>query len=343
MFSANENIILRQAKKRVVGYVEECIPDEVLDLGVNVMVMQVSCTAPGCVPVETAVIIVFPSSPTELLPGLRESAGGSYKTKILMPLNEVTKQDVLEALPPPFPGGLRTMEKLYLSARDVMLAKVAQLFGDENDEPSAESRRLMALYLQASLQEYMDRGCVAPEWGEPFPVMAESTSPQDGSVDAGAQQSTSDVAGGSVDPKRTEGDTTLRSSGPSAAGDATGILKGNISGSLISTGNVVMRRPLDDEDGNESASPIPLGTSTARYGGSGSRRVSTVNTRTALRQQQSASRQISSAVVAADSTSSVLLSRLVQREQHARGIRQAGCPCCDPDNPSNVVDQIMLL
>jgi len=40
MFSANENLILRQSKKRVVAWVEECIPEAALDAGVNVMVMQ---------------------------------------------------------------------------------------------------------------------------------------------------------------------------------------------------------------------------------------------------------------------------------------------------------------
>ena len=33
MFSANENIALRQYKKRVVDYVESCLPEEALDLG----------------------------------------------------------------------------------------------------------------------------------------------------------------------------------------------------------------------------------------------------------------------------------------------------------------------
>jgi hypothetical protein len=37
-----------------------------------------------------------------------------------------------------------------------------------------------------------------------------------------------------------------------------------------------------------------------------------------------------------------LLARLSQQE-HAAGVRQAGCPCCDPDNPSNYVDSMMML
>ena len=40
----------------------------------------------------------------------------------------------------------------------------------------------------------------------------------------------------------------------------------------------------------------------------------------------------------ADSASRI--SRLFDRE-HAPGIRQAGCPCCDPDNPSALLESMM--
>ena len=167
MFSANENLLLRQHKRRVVSFVEATIPDSVLDLGVNVMVMQVACKAPGCVPIETAIIIVFPPSETPLLPGLPESQGGSYKTKILKPMDQiVTQDDVLEALPPAFKGGKRSIQKLCIQARDVMLGQITQLFGQDDED--VQGRRLLAEYLQHSLQQYMDRNCVPPEWGEEF-------------------------------------------------------------------------------------------------------------------------------------------------------------------------------
>lgn len=141
------------------------MPEDVLDLGVNVMVMQVSCRAPGCVPLETAIIIVFPPSQDPLIPGLPESAGGSFKTKILKPMAEVEEQDILEALPPAFEGGLRTLETVALRARDIMLAQVEQIFENKTDKV------LLAQYLQQSLQDYMDRDCQPPEYGEPFPEM----------------------------------------------------------------------------------------------------------------------------------------------------------------------------
>ena len=103
MFSANENLKLREHKRRIVDRIEATMPEEALDIGTNVMVMQVSCKAPGCVPLETAVVIVFPKcGDQELVPGLPESKGGSYKTKILKPMADVTEDDILDNLPPSF-------------------------------------------------------------------------------------------------------------------------------------------------------------------------------------------------------------------------------------------------
>jgi hypothetical protein len=104
------------------------------------------------------------------------------------------------------------------------------------------------------------------------------------------------------------------------------------------------------ELGGSGAARVPTlpGRSSELARSTSPRRLPTVNTRTALRQQQSAGRFLAASLRGGDGsgTSARLLSRLVEREQmapHAPGIRQAGCPCCDPDNPSNVVDQLMLL
>lgn len=83
MFSANENLMLRQHKRRIVDRIEATMPEEALDMGTTVMVMQVSCKDPGCVPLETAIIIVFPKcGDDELVPGLPESVGGRYVRRI---------------------------------------------------------------------------------------------------------------------------------------------------------------------------------------------------------------------------------------------------------------------
>mmetsp|Transcript_13516 Transcript_13516/g.20553 ORF Transcript_13516/g.20553 Transcript_13516/m.20553 type:complete len:215 (+) Transcript_13516:151-795(+) len=164
MFSANENMALRQHKRRIIQYVEETMSEDLLDEGVTVLAMQVSCRAPGCVPLETVITIIFPPSSDELLPGLPESKTGKFTTKVLMPMSDITKDDILEALPPAFEGGRQTMESLCLRARDVMLAQITQLC------TSVESKRVMAQYLQECLGEYVENDFEAPEYREPFPV-----------------------------------------------------------------------------------------------------------------------------------------------------------------------------
>ena len=220
MFSANENILLRQHKRRVIDYIESTLPEEALDKGTVVMAMQVSCREPGCVPLETAITIVFPrppntttvckkkmkrrtaggngsadnttqqqhnvkdtetttattipSFPKPLVPNLEASrTGGNFKTRILKPLADVTQDDVLDALPPQFKGGRKTVESVCIRARDIMFAQIGQLMGngndddDENDGSSTrEGKKVVAEYLKVCLEEYMERECVAPEWGE---------------------------------------------------------------------------------------------------------------------------------------------------------------------------------
>jgi len=152
MFSANENIQLRQHKKRIVAAIESRIPEDALDMGTNVMVMQVSCTDPGCVPLETAIIIVFAKSTTELVNGLAESAGGSYKTKILMPLAEVTDDDIAAALPPAL-GGTRTPASVATRIQEVLIAQLEQQCNSPTER--TEVTRLV----QQALEKYEANGC----------------------------------------------------------------------------------------------------------------------------------------------------------------------------------------
>jgi hypothetical protein len=289
MFSANENLMLRQEKRRIVNEIEATMPEDALDFGTTVMVMQVSCKAPGCVPLETAIIIVFPKSSRELVPGLPESGnGGSYKTKILKPMADVTSDDILDALPPSFKGGRRTMERLCVYARDVMLAQITQLFGEEQDSDS--DRRSMAEYLKLCLDDYMANGCKAPDPGEAFPLASSKVS-RDPIVEA--------------------------------ENDISDVRNDKAKVAFPITGNVVIKRVVDDP--SESNGNAPSGSSSA----------SAFRYKVPVKHQ----RVIHNALNPSTSSS---ISNLFNRE-HAPGIRQAGCPCCDPENLSNVVDTMMML
>jgi len=161
--------MLRQHKRRIVQHIESTIPEHALDMGASVMVMQTTCKTPGCVPLETAIVIVFPRDKTQYIDDLPESCGGSYKTKILLPLSEVSLDDVLDALPPGFKGGRKTWENTCLTLRDHMLGRIGGIVGSGDDKAEVEERKILAEYLKSCLEDYIKNDCVAPELGLPFP------------------------------------------------------------------------------------------------------------------------------------------------------------------------------
>jgi len=342
MFTANQNIALREHKRRVVAFVESTISEEALEMGVMVMVMEVSCRAPGCVPLETVITIVFPRGQSgELIPGLPESgSGGNYKTKILMPLASVTKDDVLDALPPQFEGGRRTMESLCLRARDVMLSQINQIMGEED----GEGKRLMAEYLETCLKDYKERNCVAPDIGEPFPPL-----PSDGATKSKGESSggasISSMKGNFVIRRRRDEEEEE----DAAAADRTKpiIAKDGVSSPSTTSNNShsndnnknnsVIRRVNDVPKHNANE------TSAAPSAMMGAGRVdqNREENATEWRRRNKMEAQINAAVQTSSSQS--LIQALSEREHHAGGIRRPGCPCCDPDNPSNVVDNMMML
>lgn len=319
MFSANENIQLRKYKQRVVEYVESCIPEEALDMGTVVMAMQVSCKAPGCVPLETAIVIVFPKlNDEELIPGLPESRGGNYKTKVLKPMAEVTKDDILESLPPEFPGGKRSMEKLCIQARDVMLGQITQLFAEDD----ADGRRLMAQYLQECLTEYTDRGCVPPGWGEPFP-------PRENHDTGEETPKKTERNAGEAKPKL-EAKTKLEADTESVP--APGV---------TSSGNFVFKRPKEDDSiasgGRLSYLPSFSSSTPANNRHSASSSFSDPSKQSTNTPAVEITKQKGTT-----NNSQNIMVQLGER-QHAPGIRRPGCPCCDPDNANNLIDEMMAL
>jgi hypothetical protein len=347
MFSANENLILRKHKRRIVDRIEKTMPEEALDMGTTVMVMQVSCKAPGCVPLETAVIIIFPkcgggdnnnNETAELIPGLPESMGGSYKTKILKPMADVTEDDILDSLPPAFEGGTRTMEKVCMYARDVMIGQITQLFGDDtNDDSAVKDRTIMANFLQSCLQDYLANGCKPPEEGEPFII----TSNNDANTNTNTNTNTNNNNNNNnnnkfVDDGITEEEKKDEPSSNEEIKEETKQQQQPRKNTIPSKGNIVIRRVIDD-----TATATTTATTTAnnnndndnKSGGSGS-------TTTSIRGQPPKHQRAINQALNQGSRSNI--SSLFDRE-HAPGIRKPGCPCCDPDDPSVVADNIMMM
>jgi hypothetical protein len=312
MFSANDMLVLRQHKRRIVNWVEEMIPEELLDLGASVMAMEVSCRAPGCVPLETVVVICFPSVESNLV----SNGTTNFKTKILVPMAQVTLDDVLDALPPNFEGGRQTLERTLQRSRDVMLAQIEQLY--EPDD--LEGRRLMAQYLRQSLDEYVSRNCTLPseqddEEGSKTVIGTVNTVtvPLNALEIKDSEMTKKEVI--QAIPTITLADTKATSETKAAA---TG------------TGNFIIRRPVEDNSTSSSKTQVI--------------EKKAVPTETAMdwRRRQVMETEMQAAMLLSSSSSQGIIQRLAERE-HAPGIRRTGCPCCDPDNPSNVVDSMMML
>ena len=301
MFSANENLALRQHKRRIVNLVEECIPDHALDAGTCVMVMQKTCNAPGCVPLETAIAIVFPrpigmelgEKQELLIDGLEESAGGTYKTNVLKPMAEVMDDDVLDALPPTL-GGRRDPVQIAFNVRDSMFGSIQQAVPD-ND---AGGKRILAEYLIASLREYIDNECVPPEFGKMYPSKE--------SEENDLQNSKSDIVSGSI---VNNSDTAKNTVAEIEAGSSSVTEKSKINTTSSDTENYSIVEPNN---------LISTG----------------LNSAVAWKQK----RKMDNSILG----SSSIIQQIYERE-HEPGIRRPGCPCCDPDDPSNILDKMMML
>lgn len=327
MFSANENLMLREHKRRVVNYVEETIPEDVLDMGTTVMVMETKCRTPGCVPLETSIVIVFPRLSKELIPNLKESNGGSYKAKVLLPLSEVTRDDVLDALPPEFMGGRKTWESTCFAVRDLLFGRIGGLVGSGDEEGEIEDRKVLAEYMRAALDDYLKRGCVAPPLGEPFEPLNKIDTEND-LEDMSKIKEEKDDNVEKIQPKK-----------------EVNVIQGSMTGN----GNFIIRR--EEEDDNETITKSgTMKDPTIINKVSHSSKIAATNATNSSLTNNSSSTRSESAMEwrrrqnmsqSLQLGSDNIIQRLAERE-HAPGVRSPGCPCCDPDNIQNVVEGMML-
>eukprot|EP00978_Attheya_sp_CCMP212_P012035 scaffold29834_cov43-Attheya_sp.AAC.1 len=306
-------LVLRQHKRRIVNWVEETIPEELLDLGASVMAMEVACRAPGCVPLETVVVICFPSVESNLVP----NGTTNVKTKILVPMAQVTQDDVLDALPPNFEGGRQTLERTLQRSRDVMLAQIEQLY-EPND---LEGRCLMVQYLRQSLDEYVSRNCTLPS----------EQDDEEANTDAIGTVNTDTAPSNALE--NTDSNLTKKEAIQAmptvtlADTKATGETK-----AATGTGNFIIRRPVEESSSTKTATKTQVIE----------KKPAPKETAMDWRRRQVMETEMQAAMLSSSSSSQGIIQRLAERE-HAPGIRRPGCPCCDPDNPANVVDSMMML
>lgn len=359
MFSANENLILREYKRRVVGYIESTIPEHALDMGTSVMVMQTACKTPGCVPLETAVVIVFPrikNDTTLYIDGVAESCGGTFKTKILMPLSDVTLDDVLDALPPGFKGGRKTFENTCLNLRDLVLGRLGGTVGTGDTDIEVEERKILSEYLIASLRDYIDNKCVAPPLGMAFPEKEKSSDSISNSSASPLDTGNDDlvnVADVTDATDATDATDTTDAASPISSTDSTIQIQSD-SDEFTKEKQVVVKQDKDNNDDKfymtKLSSALPTSTPSEIPNTKGQEGISagvsqqTLNTKKQQNQTESAMdwrrrQNMSKSLDLPDSNT--MIQRLAGREQ-IFCMRNASCPCCDID-PFDIDNTMMSL
>ena len=105
-------IQLRRHKDRIIGYVDTLMPWHTLEIGTTILVMQQSPSSASVrSEITTSIAIVFPrpkggGTGRKVMEGIKESSkGGTFRVCISKVAADVTREDVLDALPPAFPGG----------------------------------------------------------------------------------------------------------------------------------------------------------------------------------------------------------------------------------------------
>ena len=216
-----------------------------------------------------------------------------------------------------------------------MLGQIGQITNDDD----VDGRRMIADYLAECLKDYVNLGCVAPEVGKPFPepVGDGAAAAADGGAANGAAKGAENMTEASmrnVDADA-DGGKVESDSAPSEP----------VSRGISASGNFVIRRRMDEDDASEERRGMPPRSAPIAAAGaagatvpSAKRAITEGETATDWRRRQRMEAEVKFAL----SGSAGTLQKLAERE-HAPGIRKPGCPCCDPDDPANIVDAMMML
>jgi hypothetical protein len=317
IFSVGGQMNLRALKRTVTGYVESHLPPLAVTKGVTVLVMEVACNKAGCVPVETSVMVLFPGVPGwnddgaggEIIPSAIVQEG-KYTTAVLKPMSEVTRKDVTDALPPQL-GGRFTALHASINIRDALINNVEQTFGGNRDDKVASVD-----FIIAELLRYKNSGFVVPEEGVVGLV---------DEVEVEVEEEEEVLPGLEVKAPPKEGNFIIKrqpDKPPSTAAKTAAKTAASAVSSSATTASPVT-------SSTQQPAPAPAPAPAAPSAEMKARQIASMNAKMnkAIQQQ---------------SSMNTALSALSARE-HAPGVRRRGCPCCDPDDPENLADGMMML
>lgn len=303
---ASKNSVEKQIIAKITGWVKAKVKDALPDGCAQpiVMVAELQCFDPDCVPIETLIVVMGKDS--------------KWSDKILMPSAEVTKEDV---------------EKIEIPNEVLELLSTVPVEISSSSSSSADSILAAVLPtpppIAASASVTDGKQTAATVVKMKFFSPSSSVVEQSGPILTTANSS----AANSSYPSQSSGEnrkTQLRST----------ITSSNCASTVVSmrfTTDVGLTAEVPAR-----ANQLPVSAETvlaATVGNNNNNSSSNVNT---SRARNTAKRAAQQAVLISDSSSALGSGsgRGGQRSKHQEGSRPRGCPCCDPDNLDNIIDMM---
>ncbi len=313
---ASKNSAEKQIIAKITGWVKAKVKEALPGGHAQpiVMVTELQCFDPDCVPIETLIVIL--------------GNGAKWSDKILRPSAEVTKEDV-ELIE--IPGEVLGLPSAVSSTASFAVPPTP------SSPPAAAATATAADCQQAATVVKMK--FFTPSSYEPVRQS-----------DAGRTHTTSSGDGKSGDTQFS-GFVTASSSGPiSSCAPPPPLPPPNPTTTTATTTVVPMCITTDAVPVLAASKQQPLisqpptittarSTTSSSSSSSGSN-----NSSNTSRARNTAKRAAQQAVLSADSASVLGSSsgsgRGGQRSKHQEGSRPRGCPCCDPDNLDNIIDMM---
>lgn len=322
------------ANKRAISEVTKWVNEMVIERGIfsvdefQVMVTEIQCNEPDCVPIETLVIIV--SMNVEGDPATSSKGSQKWANKIMMPVAEVSKADVEELINGVFPidPPNNVSDISLLTERNSRV----ELFGSElsaliskyqptetNEDATAEKLLLIQV-----LQTHMDalrRDMTKAETPVPPPAIP------------------------APEPVRVVTTVIMKSNVPKPVPAPVASVPISSVPSAAPMVAASISPPISVRMANKSSTPSPSAVLDASI----AKEPVLVSASPATEPATAAKASTTSAPATAAPTPIVTYSQPVPTTgatiapRHKKGgTRPRGCPCCDPDNLDNIIDSMMF-
>jgi hypothetical protein len=305
------------ATLKITCWINARIENYASDVGsIHVMVTELECNDPDCVPLETLVALL--------------GKDVRWTSKILKPLNEVTQRDV-EILPFPPSWSSYETEQVFIKSNPEMylwMTRTSDEFekklGDLNEEDSLQAIKLMGRLMSEMQTNYLDADINISGVSDPLPSMNDKV----------ASTVTSTMV-----PMRLKSISDIV---PLSMGK--GAMTRNVSASdcriaEIDLADVVASCPAVEVSTQIIQMPTPANVTTIP---------AAVAVDDVLESLKGQSPEVTKILRLEDTRSPFpLISSTTAaaglQKRHKKGTRPRGCPCCDPSNIDNILDKMIFL